>query len=112
MWDWYLYDEAKCQFRHDNYTAPSWVNATQYPLESRPRTTVEANVMYQITYLILHLTWVVSCLQMIYGNAKKQWGFYVPWLLITLTLLIMDVVVASFFMYDLAVSRLTDSVHV
>ncbi|XP_063594133.1 uncharacterized protein LOC134771091 isoform X1 [Penaeus indicus] len=102
FWDWYFYDEQECQLHHDNYTAPSWINATQYPLDSRPRTTVEENVKYQITYLILHSSWLLSCLLLIYGNARKLWGYYLPWVLITLTLLIMDVVVASFFMHDLS----------
>ncbi|ROT75127.1 hypothetical protein C7M84_006323 [Penaeus vannamei] len=74
FWDWYFYDEQKCQLQHENYTAPSWINATQYPLDSRPRTTMEENIKYQITYLALHSAWLLSCLLLIYGNARKLWA--------------------------------------
>ncbi|XP_042881775.1 uncharacterized protein LOC122259225 isoform X2 [Penaeus japonicus] len=99
FWNWYFYDSdaESCS----NMTIGS---VDTYPLTPDKRlsqTTAEENFKYQITYLVLHVLWFVSCFIMIYGNARKRWGYYLPWLLIALTLLIMDVVIASFFIEEI-----------
>ncbi|KAK7075230.1 hypothetical protein SK128_013117 [Halocaridina rubra] len=103
FWAWYYFDNETCASRHEDLSLPDWVNKySEYPLEDRPdRTSVEANYQYQITYLALHACWILSAPILIYGNARKRWGFYIPWLLVSLTLLVMDVVIAAFFIKDM-----------
>lgn len=96
FWSWYFYDDAAETCSNVSITA------NPYPITDRlSQTTSEENFKYQIAYLALHVLWFVSCFVMIYGNARKRWGYYVPWLLITLSLLIMDVTISSFLIQDI-----------
>lgn len=101
---WYFLDKNECIDRHGNdslFDLPDWAYEP-YPLADRPSaTTVESNLTYQIIYLSLHTGWVIAAFILLYGNARKLWGYYIPWLLISLTLIIMDVVIAAFFIKDM-----------
>ncbi|XP_042219048.1 uncharacterized protein LOC121864150 isoform X2 [Homarus americanus] len=101
FWAWYFYDGEKCpSVGNFTYEPPDWINQL-FPLGNRRHeTSVEANYSYQITYLSLHSAWFITCLILFYGNARKQWVLYLPWILITLTLIIMDLAVSVFFIED------------
>ncbi|KAK3870183.1 hypothetical protein Pcinc_024553 [Petrolisthes cinctipes] len=100
FWAWYFYDPVKCD-EQEGFTPPNWLNVS-YPIEPRPRiTSVQANYGYQITYLILHFLWFCSAFLLIYGNGRKLWQYYLPWLTISLTLIIMDLVISSFYIADM-----------
>ncbi|XP_063594128.1 uncharacterized protein LOC134771088 [Penaeus indicus] len=99
FWSWYFFDTGA-----ETCNGVIFTEVDPYPINSTERlsqTTTEENYKYQIAYLVLHVLWFFSCFIMIYGNARKRWGFYLPWLLITLSLLIMDVTVSSFFIDDI-----------
>lgn len=38
------------------------------------------------------------------GNARKQWGYYIPWLLVSTSITVMDITVSAFCITDLVVS--------
>ncbi|XP_045621419.2 uncharacterized protein [Procambarus clarkii] len=98
FWSWYFYDEKSCK-SHYNYTAPWWISS--YPIASRSHTTVQDNQTYQIAYLSLHSLWLIAAFIMIYGNARKLWGYYIPWLLVTLTIIVMDLTITVFYIQDI-----------
>merc|ERR1712002_932482 len=83
FWAWYFLDPSQtvCDDR---------LGVNEYPLNETlraPQTTWEETEKYQYAYLGLHAAWFFSALILIYGNARKLWGYYVPWLLVTLSLL-------------------------
>ncbi|XP_071537836.1 uncharacterized protein [Panulirus ornatus] len=102
FWAWYFYDGDKCTSRYENYTPPKWIDIP-FPLNPRkPETTVDANFRYQVAYLALHSCWFLSAFILLYGNARKLWGYYVPWLLITIALVVMDLTIGVFYIMDMA----------
>ncbi|XP_068244183.1 uncharacterized protein [Palaemon carinicauda] len=103
FYSWYYYTpNGSCTDRYgSNYTVPEWVT-DDYPLKERPEETLpEVNFAYQIAYLVLHALWFVSALLLMYGNARKRWGYYLPWLTISLTFTFMDVAISAFFIKDM-----------
>lgn len=105
FYSWYFFSNESCyDYRGSNYTIPDWVTdeADNYLIPDRPQhTSVEANLNYQITYLSMHAAWILFAIILIYGNARKLWGYYIPWLLVSLTFIVMDVTIAAFFIVDI-----------
>lgn len=103
FYSWYYYSvNGSCTDRYgQNFTVPDWVT-DDYPLLKRPKETLpEANLAYQISYLILHAFWFISAFILMYGNARKRWGYYLPWLLISITFTFMDIAIGAFFIIDM-----------
>ncbi|KAK4318632.1 hypothetical protein Pmani_010379 [Petrolisthes manimaculis] len=103
---WYFLDTDACI--HKGHDIPLWTSNEIYPIQPRPSTTtVDTNFICQIIYLILHVLWFLSVFILLYGNAKKRWGYYLPWLSVTLALIIMDVTISSFYISDMVSATLT-----
>ncbi|KAK3860816.1 hypothetical protein Pcinc_033156 [Petrolisthes cinctipes] len=106
FWAWYFLDTKACTDK--GHQIPPWTLNEIYPIQPRPSTTtVDANFACQITYLILHVLWFLTVFILLYGNAKKRWGYYLPWLIVTLALVIMDVTISSFYISDMVKATLT-----
>ncbi|XP_064115608.1 uncharacterized protein LOC135221738 [Macrobrachium nipponense] len=103
FYSWYYYSvNGSCTDRYgQNFTVPDWVK-DDYPLPIRPKETLpDTNLAYQISYLVLHAFWFISAFILMYGNARKRWGYYLPWLLISITFTFMDIAIGAFFIIDM-----------
>ncbi|KAK8385989.1 hypothetical protein O3P69_010619 [Scylla paramamosain] len=100
FWAYYFFDQENCD--NKGVDTPSWANCsfTLTP-EERSFTTPYDNFLYQCIYLGLHCGWILTGIILIYGNARKRWGYYLPWLLVTTTILVMDITISAFCIQDL-----------
>ncbi|XP_045136665.1 adhesive plaque matrix protein-like isoform X2 [Portunus trituberculatus] len=101
FWAYYFFDKENCENKGMN-SIPDWTNYnfTLTP-EERSLTTPYDNFIYQCIYLALHGGWILTGIILIYGNARKRWGYYLPWLLVTTTILVMDITISAFCIQDL-----------
>ncbi|XP_050726095.1 uncharacterized protein LOC127003438 [Eriocheir sinensis] len=105
FWRFYFFDEDSCI--KQGHHIPWWAttNNSDYVFalsdDERSLTTPHDNYIYQTTYLGLHTAWIVTGLILIYGNARKKWGYYIPWLLVSTAIMVMDITVSAFCITDL-----------
>ncbi|CAL4121218.1 unnamed protein product, partial [Meganyctiphanes norvegica] len=96
IWQTYLLENGTCKDGTQFPTDWEFKNVTNELLSPKK------NYEYQIAYLVLHFIWIVCCIILIFGNARKRWGYYIPWLLMTTTIIIMDTVIGSMFLSNLS----------